>query len=126
MTTIARATKPCRAGSNDFRSPTGPETMRPPFDPRLLMGVMLLAFPASIAGQETKSSSGSEGVTAAPPASASVDPRFRSPRATARTFLIAMNAAEEDPHRIEDAIACLDLSGMPPDRRNGGRFAFEL
>jgi len=43
-----------------------------------------------------------------------------------RTFLIAMNLTEDDPHRIEEAVACLDLSGMPPDRRNGGRFAFEL
>ena len=46
----------------------------------------------------------------------SVDPRFRSPRATARTFLIAMNLAEDDPHRIEEAVGCLDLSGIPPDR----------
>jgi MscS family membrane protein len=37
-----------------------------------------------------------------------------------------MNAAEDDPHRIEDAISCLDLSELAPDRRNGGRFAFEL
>ena len=37
-----------------------------------------------------------------------------------------MNASEEDSHRIEDAVACLDLSELPPDRRNGGRFAFEL
>ena len=43
-----------------------------------------------------------------------------------RTFLIAMNLTEDDPQRIEEAVACLDLSGMPPDRRNGGRFAFEL
>ena len=43
-----------------------------------------------------------------------------------RTFLIAMNLTEDDPHRIEEAVACLDLSGMPPDRRDGGRLAFEL
>ena len=55
-----------------------------------------------------------------------VDPRYRSPRATARTFLIAMNLTEDDPHRIDDAIACLDLSGIPADRRDGGRFAFSL
>ena len=59
--------------------------MRPPFDPRLLLGVLLLFFPASIAGQGTKSNSGSEGVTTTPPAASSVDPRFRSPRATVRT-----------------------------------------
>lgn len=55
-----------------------------------------------------------------------VDPRFQSPRATVRTFLISMNLAEEDPTRIEDAIACLDLSNVPIDRRGGGRYAFEL
>ena len=36
-------------------------------------------------------------VTAARPPAASVDPRFRSPRATVRTFLIAMNRTEDDP-----------------------------
>lgn len=56
----------------------------------------------------------------------SVDPRFRSPRATVRTFLIAMNRREDDPNRIEDAVACLDLSGNPKDRRSGGEYAFEL
>ena len=67
-----------------------------------------------------------EGGGSARPATAHADPRFRSPRATVRTFLIAMNSAEDDPHKIEEAIACLDLSGLPPDRRQGGRFAFEL
>ena len=37
-----------------------------------------------------------------------------------------MNLAEDDPHRIEEAVACLDLSGIPPDRRDGGRLAFAL
>jgi MscS family membrane protein len=37
-----------------------------------------------------------------------------------------MNLTEDDPHRIEEAVACLDLSGIPPDRRDGGRLAFEL
>jgi MscS family membrane protein len=37
-----------------------------------------------------------------------------------------MNRAEDEPRRIEEAIACLDLSALPPDRRNGGRLAFEL
>ena len=43
-----------------------------------------------------------------------------------RTFLIAMNLTEDDPHRIEEALACLDLAEMPPGRRDGGRLAFEL
>ena len=71
------------------------------------------------------SKGGTPGVTSARTA-ASVDPRFRSPRATVRTFLIAMNLTEDDPHRIDEAVACLDLSGIPPDRRDGGRLAFEL
>ena len=37
-----------------------------------------------------------------------------------------MNMTEDDPQKIEDAVACLDLSELPPDRRSGGRFAFEL
>jgi hypothetical protein len=41
---------------------------------------------------------------------ASVDPRYRSPRATERTFLIAMNRTEDDPSKIEEAVVCLDLS----------------
>ncbi len=43
-----------------------------------------------------------------------------------RTFLIAMNRAEDDPSKIEEAAACLDLSGLPPARRDGGRPAFAL
>jgi MscS family membrane protein len=100
--------------------------MRPRRELRLLLGVFLLGCPHVFAGQEVKPEVGTDGGAPTRPAAASVDPRFRSPRATARTFLIAMNLTEDDPHKIEDAVACLDLSGMPPNRRNGGRFAFEL
>jgi MscS family membrane protein len=55
-----------------------------------------------------------------------VDPRHRSPRATARTFFIAMNAAEDDPERIVDAIACLDIPSLQAAHRDAGRLAFEL
>ena len=55
-----------------------------------------------------------------------LDRRFRSPKATVRWFLANINAAEENPDRIEDAVACLDLSALPPERREGGRLAFEL
>ncbi len=64
--------------------------------------------------------------TSAGPAVASVDPRYRSPRATVRTFLIAMNRIEDDPRIIEEAVACLDLSAVPGDHRVGGKLAFEL
>ncbi len=37
-----------------------------------------------------------------------------------------MNASEDDPHRLDEAIACFDLSGISPERRRGGRFAFQL
>jgi MscS family membrane protein len=91
-----------------------------------LLGAFIGGSPSVFAGQELAPEGGTPGVTSARAAAASVDPRFRSPRATVRTFLIAMNLAEDDPHRIEEAAACLDLSGMPPDRRDGGRLAFEL
>ncbi len=56
-----------------------------------------------------------------------VDPRFRSPRATVRTFLIAINQTEDDPRKIEEAAACLDLLGLSPERRrDGDRYALEL
>ena len=99
--------------------------MRPRRELLHLLVTIVLGCPRVLAGQEAKPNWGASGVATTRPAAA-VDPRFRSPRATVRTFLIAMNLTEDDPHRIEDAIACLDLSGMPPDRRDGGRFAFEL
>ncbi len=37
-----------------------------------------------------------------------------------------MNLTEDDPHRINDAVACLDLSGIAPERRDEGRLAFAL
>ncbi len=69
---------------------------------------------------------GTASVAAGRPAPLSVDPRYHSPRATVRTFLIAINRTEDDPHKIAEATACLDLSGFPPDRRDGGRLAFAL
>ena len=55
-----------------------------------------------------------------------VDPRYASPRATVRTFLAAINSTEEDPDRLDDAVACLDLSKTPDAEQLGGRYAFEL
>jgi MscS family membrane protein len=100
--------------------------MRPGLDLLLLLTALLLGRPQVLAGQEVKPTEGRDGAATTQPVAAFVDTRFRSPRATVRTFLIAMNLTEDDPHKIEDAIACLDLTGMAPDRRNGGRFAFEL
>ena len=92
----------------------------------VLAGVILLATSQSCAAQEAERKSKSDDSPAskstAPPSS--VDPRYSSPRATARTFLIAMNLAEDDPPRIDEATACLDLSGLPAQHR--GRYAFEL
>jgi MscS family membrane protein len=98
----------------------------PPGVTSCLLGAFLWGYPLVVAGQDATPKGGTPGITSARATAASVDPRFRSPRATVRTFLIAMNRTEDDPHRIEEAIACLDLSGMPPDRRDGGRLAFEL
>ena len=59
---------------------------------------------------------------AAPAASAAVDPRFRSPKATVRWFLAAINAAEENPDRLDDATACLDHVGSAcRDSHDAGR-----
>jgi MscS family membrane protein len=91
-----------------------------------LLGALLWGYPLVVAGQVVTSNGGAPGGTPARAGAESVDPRFRSPRATVRTFLIAMNLTEDDPHRIEDAVACLDLSSIPPGGRDGGRLAFEL
>ena len=92
----------------------------------VLAGVILLATSQSSAAQEAgakpRSGDSSASKPTAPPSS--VDPRYSSPRATARTFLIAMNLAEDDPHKIDDAMACLDLTGIPAKLR--GRMALEL
>jgi MscS family membrane protein len=37
-----------------------------------------------------------------------------------------MNLTEDEPQKIAEAAACLDLSGLPPERRDGGRLAFAL
>jgi MscS family membrane protein len=55
-----------------------------------------------------------------------VDARYRSPRATIRTFYTAMNLAEEDADKLADAVACLDFSSIPPGRRDPARAAFQL
>jgi MscS family membrane protein len=91
-----------------------------------LLGLVLLGCHHVFADQEGKSKGETAGVAIARPAAASGDARFRSPRATVRTFLIAMNLTEDDPHKIDDAIACLDLDELPANRRFGGRYAFEL
>ncbi len=99
-----------------------PQGQRPELFRLLVM--LFLSGPQVFADQDAKPSEGSHEVAAS--RAAAVDRRFRTPRATVRTFLIAMNQTEDDPHKIDEALACLDLSGMPPDRRGGGRFAFEL
>src|SRR5271157_678449 len=79
-----------------------------------------------IASQEDSPANKTAKGTSAGPAVASVDPRYRSPRATVRTFLIAINRIEDDPSKIEDAEACLDFSEIPGGLRAGGRLAYEL
>ena len=89
-----------------------------------LLGALLWGHAPRLAGQDVASKDGTPGVASAPPAAAPVDPRFRSPRATVRTFLIAMNLTEDDPHKIEEAVACLDLSEIPAGASAGGRLAY--
>ena len=90
----------------------------------VLAVVILLASSQFCAAQEVGAEAKPDRSPALTTAAAAVDPRYGSPRATARTFLIAMNLAEDDPHKVDEATACLDLSGIPPRQR--GRLALEL
>ena len=78
-----------------------------------LIGAGLCGSLPVFASQEVPAANKTEKATSAGPAVASVDPRYRSPRATVRTFLIAMNRTEDDPSKIEEAVACLDLAEIP-------------
>src|SRR5581483_3586574 len=57
----------------------------------------------------------------APPARAQqrADERYRSPRATVRTLLTAITLARSNPEHIRDAVACLDLTGLPANQKDG-------
>ena len=52
--------------------------------------------------------------------------RLHSPRATVRTFLTAINAADEQSALLDEAVECLDLSDPSAEHHDGGRLAFEL
>ncbi|HEX4144826.1 MAG TPA: mechanosensitive ion channel family protein [Pirellulales bacterium] len=96
---------------------------------RVAAGLLLVVFFCprwARSADEAPAKAKAEAAQAAPADQGAVDPRFRSPKATVRWFLAAINAAEENPARIEDASACLDLSEVPPEQRDPGRLAFEL
>lgn len=58
---------------------------------------------------------------------AETDHRYESPRATVRTFLTAVMLAPDLPAKIEDAVACLDLSQIAEgQRKEAGRLAYGL
>jgi MscS family membrane protein len=52
--------------------------------------------------------------------------RHRSPRATVRTLLTTITFTRGAPQRIEEAIACLDLTGLPANHPNPGLLATQL
>jgi MscS family membrane protein len=55
------------------------------------------------------------------------DEKFGSPRATVRTLLTTITMSRSRPQFIQEAAACLDLSGLPDnERKNGGLLATEL
>jgi MscS family membrane protein len=54
------------------------------------------------------------------------DVTLRSPRATVRTLLTTVTLARGDPHRLQEAAACLDLSGLPANHPNTGVLATQL
>ncbi len=91
-----------------------------------LVGAGPCGFLPVFASQDAAPASKTAKGTSAAPAAASVDPRYSSPRATVRTFLIAMNRSEDDPSKIEEAVACLDLAEIPGGIQSGGRLAYEL
>src|SRR5438067_2505512 len=72
-----------------LRSSSGNPLMRDVFPPPCvtfcLLGALLWGYPLVLAGQEVTGKGGTPGVASARAAAASVDPRFRSPRATVRT-----------------------------------------
>ena len=52
--------------------------------------------------------------------------RLKTPRAALRTFYASISASNRNPARIDEAVACLDLSGMPSSfvhERDAGRLA---
>jgi MscS family membrane protein len=55
------------------------------------------------------------------------DDRYNSPRATVRTLLTSITLARGMPRRIEEAVACLDLTGLPAEQqKNAGLLATQL
>jgi MscS family membrane protein len=54
------------------------------------------------------------------------DDKHRSPRATVRTLFTAITVAKEHPRLIQDAVSCLDLTGLPAGQPNAGLLATQL
>jgi MscS family membrane protein len=93
----------------------------------VLLALVLLAFGNSralLAAEDQAAKTPADHTTQTD--AAQVDPRFRSPQATVRWFLASVNAGEDDTAHLKDAAACLDMSALPPERREGERLAFEL
>jgi MscS family membrane protein len=53
------------------------------------------------------------------------DPKYRTPRATLRTFYVAADLAREEPRHVADAVGCLDLGGLS-NPQFGGMLADRL
>ena len=49
-----------------------------------------------------------------------------SPRATVQTLYAAISGARKNPRSIADAVACLDLGGLPADHGDPSRMALQL
>jgi MscS family membrane protein len=55
------------------------------------------------------------------------DEQYRSPRATVRTLLTGITLAKRVPERMQEAIACLDLGGLPASQQStAGLLATQL
>ena len=60
------------------------------------------------------------------PALAQRAEKCRTPRATVQTLFAAVSGAQQNPRFIDDAVACLDLGGLPPDQGDPARLAVQL
>ncbi len=49
-----------------------------------------------------------------------------SPRTTVQTLYVAVGGARQNPKYIQEATACLDLGGLPPDHRDSDLLAVQL
>lgn len=108
-----------------------PHTPRPyrwiPFLVFAVSSVTGFASPAH--GESNAGPAKSQPTTTTQPASQPAKPTpLTTPRVTMQQFLLAVDESKEKPQRLKDAVACLDLSGLPEADRaeQGPKLAIQL